>query len=97
MPTKQTPRPSAASEWRLKQASGIWARLRRLVTYSACNRAARVAAISAVQKSKPWAARNGIGNGGGRGPLVSAQDAFSIALTPVLGEIDKLYKGGQAT
>jgi hypothetical protein len=45
-------------------------------------------------KVQDWAQRN---MGGASGNLVTASQAYNAALVPVLGEIDKLYKGGQAT
>ena len=45
-------------------------------------------------KVQDWAQRN---LGGASGNLVTASQAYQAGLIPVLGEIDKLYKGGQAT
>jgi hypothetical protein len=50
-----------------------------------------------ASKVQDWAARNIGVKGGAGGPLIDASQAYNIALTPVLGEVDKLYKGGQAT
>jgi len=41
-----------------------------------------------------WAQRN---LGGASYKFTTASQAYNAALVPVLGEIDKLYKGGQAT